>query len=358
MVAIAVPVILYQGRDQWFYLDEWDFLANRSAGSFHDLMAPHVQHWTTFGILVYRALWWLVGINHYWPYQLCVVTLHLAAAVLLRTVMRRAGVNPWIATAAASLFALFGAGRQDIVFAFQITFTGALTFGLAHILLADHDGPFDRRDLIGIGFGAAGADVLGASASRWPSPSGSPCSCGVVGGWPSPTLRRWPPHSCSGRPRSDETRTAGRRPRLGSVMTFVREAFVSVFDGFGQVPGAGVLLAVVVVVGVPLALTPADMGRVPAIRRSHCGARPGRGQLRGHHRLRTSAGFGARSRAGIGDAVCPCASRPCCYRPSRSRCPRSSTVGGSHYLPPSPCFSSAYLPTWPRFIPVATSLRP
>src|SRR5262249_39373515 len=105
------------------------------------------------GILVYRALWWLVGLRHYWPYQLCVVALHLAAAVLLRAVMRRAGVHPWIATAAASLFAVFGAGRQDIVFAFQMTFTGALTFGLAHILLADHDGPFDRRDLIGIGFG-------------------------------------------------------------------------------------------------------------------------------------------------------------------------------------------------------------
>ena len=116
-------------------------------------MAPHVQHWTTFGILVYRALWSLVGIRHYWPYQLCVVTLHLAAAVLLRVVMRRAGVGPWIATAAASLFVVFGSGRQDIVVGFQIAFTGALTFGLAHMLLADHDGPFDRRDFFGIGFG-------------------------------------------------------------------------------------------------------------------------------------------------------------------------------------------------------------
>ena len=90
VIAVAVPVILYQGRDQWFFLDEWDFLADRSAGSFHDLMAPHAQHWTTFGVLVYRALWQLVGLRHYWPYQLCLVTLHLATAVLLRVVMRRA----------------------------------------------------------------------------------------------------------------------------------------------------------------------------------------------------------------------------------------------------------------------------
>ena len=260
MVAVAVPVILYQGRDQWFFLDEWDFLANRSAGSFHDLMAPHVQHWTTFGILVYRALWWLVGIRHYWPYQLCLVTLHLTAAVLLRAVMRRAGVNPWVATAAASLFAFFGAGRQDIVFAFQIAFTGALTFGLAHILLADHDGPFDRRDLIGIGFGLL---ALMCSARRRHDGGrrrDRRCSCGGAGGWPSPTPRRSPRYSCSGRPRSDGTRTADPRPTSRSVMTFVREAFVSVFDGFGQVPGVGVVLGRRRCRGCPARPHPADMG--------------------------------------------------------------------------------------------------
>jgi hypothetical protein len=254
VIAIAVPVILYQGRDQWFYLDEWDFLANRSAGSFHDLMAPHVQHWTTFGILVYRALWWLVGLRHYWPYQLCLVTLHLAAAVLLRVVMRRALVDPWIATAAASLFALFGAGRQDIVFAFQIAFTGALTFGLAHILLADHDGPFDRRDLIGLGFGllalmcstvgvtmalAVGIATLVRRGWRMALAHTAPLAA-VFLLW-SATFGR----DAYGGPKAD----------LAGVVTFVREAFVSVFDGFGQIPGAAVLLALVVVVGVRLALT-------------------------------------------------------------------------------------------------------
>ena len=48
------------------------------------------------------------------------------------------------------MFALFGAGWENILLPFQMTFTGSLVFGLAYLLLADHDGPFDRRDALGL----------------------------------------------------------------------------------------------------------------------------------------------------------------------------------------------------------------
>ncbi len=63
-----------------------------------DLLRPHNEHISVLPILVYRALWHLFGLHSYDPYQLCVIALHLTAAVLLRAVMRRSGVNPWIAT--------------------------------------------------------------------------------------------------------------------------------------------------------------------------------------------------------------------------------------------------------------------
>jgi hypothetical protein len=217
-------------------------------------MAPHVQHWTTFGILVYRALWSLFGINHYWPYQLCLVSLHVAVAAQVRAVMRRANVNAWIATAAASLFLVFGTGRQDIVWAFQIAFTGAIAFGLAHVLLADHDGPFDRRDLIGIGFGflallcsavgvgmavAVGVAVFLRRGWRIALAHTAPLAA-VFLVW-SVTYGR----NAYGGPKGD----------LGSVADFVRTQFAAVFNGFGQVPGVGVVLGLAVVVGVPLAVS-------------------------------------------------------------------------------------------------------
>ena len=40
-VVVALPYILYQGRDQWFSIDEWDFLAARQLTSLSDLMRPH-----------------------------------------------------------------------------------------------------------------------------------------------------------------------------------------------------------------------------------------------------------------------------------------------------------------------------
>ncbi len=155
---IAAPLLLlYLARKHWFFLDEWDFLAHRSLGSFSDLMRPHnAEHWSTLPIIVYRTLYSVVGIRHYWPYQGVVIALHLVAVVLLRVVMRRAGVGPWTATiTAGALLLLLGSGLEDIVSAFQMGFVGSLVFGLAQLLLADHDGRWDRRDWYGLAAGAA-----------------------------------------------------------------------------------------------------------------------------------------------------------------------------------------------------------
>lgn len=91
------------------------------------------------------------GLREYWPYQLIVISLHLTVAVLLRVVMRRAGVGPWLATICAGVFVLFGPGEDNILWAFQIGFAGALVLGIVQLLLADHDGPFNRRDWAGDG---------------------------------------------------------------------------------------------------------------------------------------------------------------------------------------------------------------
>ena len=51
-------------RPMWFYLDEWDFLANRTAFNLGDLFRAHNEHWVTMPVLVYRALWWIVRPQH------------------------------------------------------------------------------------------------------------------------------------------------------------------------------------------------------------------------------------------------------------------------------------------------------
>ena len=156
---------MWIGSYRWFFGDEWSFLANRSV-TVDGLFRPHnQQHWVTIPVLVYRGLYSVVGLNAYWPYQLPVILLHLDAAALLRVIMRRAGVGPWLATVAAGAFVLLGPAEDNILWAFQITFVGALVAGLVQIILADHDGPIDRRDWMGVGAGLIALMMSGQAPS-------------------------------------------------------------------------------------------------------------------------------------------------------------------------------------------------
>src|SRR5437879_3944706 len=99
--AFALPLLIALGRSIWFTADEWDPIATRTAWDLGDLFRPHNEHWSTLPILVYRLLWWLVGLRTHLPYLVIAVLLHLTVAALLRAVMRRAGIGPWLASLAA-----------------------------------------------------------------------------------------------------------------------------------------------------------------------------------------------------------------------------------------------------------------
>jgi hypothetical protein len=151
---VAFPILVFSaGSSRWFYLDEWDFLAARSATNLGDLFRPHNENWSTIPILLYRGIFNLFHLHAYWPYQVPVVAAHLCVVGLLWIIMRRSGVNQWVALLGAAMLLCFGSGYENIVWAFQIGFTGALAFGLGQLLAADHDGPIAGRDWLGLGLG-------------------------------------------------------------------------------------------------------------------------------------------------------------------------------------------------------------
>ncbi|HEY3979992.1 MAG TPA: hypothetical protein VGM79_22135 [Streptosporangiaceae bacterium] len=155
-LAAAGVFILKLDHWDWFWFDDWDFVTQR--GLVHSqlgLWAPHNDHWSTLPILAYRALLTVFGMGSYVPFLILLAVLHLALAHVLWRVSLRVGASPLVATALVTVFAFFGAGAQNIVWAFQIGFVGSVLLGWLWIWVTDHDGGFGRRDAAGWGLGLA-----------------------------------------------------------------------------------------------------------------------------------------------------------------------------------------------------------
>lgn len=253
----ALVLWMAAGRFLFFYLDDWDFLAARRTGDLGDLFRPHNEHWTTVPILIYRALFRTYGLNTYFPYRLVGVVIYLALAALVLVVMRRAGVNPWIATVIASRFALYGAGAHNIVRPFQMTFNGAVLFGLIHLVLADHDGRFDRRDQFGLAAGLVGLMMSGVAV-----PMVLAVGIAVLWrrGWRMALLHTAPLGACyviwwlvTGH--TGSVLKVGPQPpvTVGGVFDFVASGLRGAFSAIGNVNGFGSLLAILLVAGLPFA---------------------------------------------------------------------------------------------------------
>src|SRR3954451_6373055 len=257
LAAEAVAFVFYMqiSRPMWFYLDEWDFLANRTAFDAHDLFRAHNEHWVTLPVLVYRAMWSIFGLNTYRPYQVLIVLAHLGAALLVRTVMRRVGVRPWTATIVAGAFVFFGSGYQNIVLPFQITLVGSLVFGLVQLLLATHDGGLDRREFFALAAGLAALMCSGVGVYMVVAVG---VAVLLARGWKYALLQtvplgaayllwyRWIGH----------VGYNGYRARPGQVVSFVRSLIASSFRAMGHGGPLALVFGVLLVVGLYLAWKP------------------------------------------------------------------------------------------------------
>ncbi len=135
IVALGLLVFLVLAGRQWLFSDDWAFVAERQGL----LFAPHVGHWSTVPYLVFLGIRNVFGIDHYLPFAVPVIVVHLLVAHLTWVVMRRIGVLPWIATAFSVLTVFFGVGSENILWAFQLGFVGAMAAMLAVIVILLRD---------------------------------------------------------------------------------------------------------------------------------------------------------------------------------------------------------------------------
>jgi hypothetical protein len=133
---LAYPALLWVGRDMWFTRDDWPFVLRQVGGPrLRDVFAPFDIHWTTLTILLYRAISLAAGARSYLPYLAVCLALHIVVVHLLWRVMLRVGVRPWIASGAAALFLVLGAGSEGMLWAFSVSYGMPLALGLGNVLL-------------------------------------------------------------------------------------------------------------------------------------------------------------------------------------------------------------------------------
>lgn len=127
--------LVYVGRSFWFFGDEWDFVLQRDAGSFSDLMRPHSEHWSAVPIVAYRAIFSVFSLTTYIPYLAFLGVLHVTVAALVYVLLVREGA-PWVfAIVVGAGVVLFGPGAENLVWAFQIGFVGSLVAFLGALAL-------------------------------------------------------------------------------------------------------------------------------------------------------------------------------------------------------------------------------
>lgn len=136
-LAVGFAALLYLGRHQWFFADEWAAILERGMGlsGENGLLQPHNEHWITGPILIYRAIYNLIGIKSYLPYLACDLAMHVALAHVLWRTMQKLGTDPWVSTALAAVFIFLGGGAENILWAFQVGFIGSFLLGFIALYL-------------------------------------------------------------------------------------------------------------------------------------------------------------------------------------------------------------------------------
>jgi hypothetical protein len=170
LLALLTFVLLYvKGTDMTFYFDEWDFVLRRHRSTVGIFLEPHNEHFSLAPVIVYKILFATAGLDHYAPYRIVALVLHLTIASLV-FVWIRSRAGDVLALAGATLLLFLGAGFEDVLWPFQIGFLFALAAGLGAFLLLERESrAADLAAMILLGVSLASASLgipiaLGAGA--------------------------------------------------------------------------------------------------------------------------------------------------------------------------------------------------
>jgi hypothetical protein len=136
LAAISGSAILALGSGMTFFSDDWAYVQVAARGEPDAWLHPHNEHWVALPVMTIAGLVNAIGIGSYVPYLGLLVALHVAVACLVFALVRASAGVP-IATVAGTFVLWFGSGFENLFWASQVGFVGAVLFGLLAMLLTN-----------------------------------------------------------------------------------------------------------------------------------------------------------------------------------------------------------------------------
>jgi len=156
---VVFAVLLWFTRTFTYYFDEWTFIATSPDWTFQTYFEPHNEHPVMLLRLTYTILLNTVGLRSYVPYMAVLLVAHVTNVMLLFELVRRRS-GELVATAAALIFLVLGAGWEDLLWAFQIGWLVSMAFGLGAMIAVDSRRPALAAGLVTVSLTFAGTGLV------------------------------------------------------------------------------------------------------------------------------------------------------------------------------------------------------
>ena len=132
-LAGAAALIWSMQSQLGFAYDEWDFLLGRGGSGVSVLLEPHHEHIAIAHVAVYRSLLEAFGMDSPRPFQVVSLLMFCGSAALVFVYLRRR-VGAWLSLAALLPLLVFGPATENVIWPFQLAFSGSMIAGLAALL--------------------------------------------------------------------------------------------------------------------------------------------------------------------------------------------------------------------------------
>ena len=139
IIAAEVVMLLWVGRKQWYFFDEWRLVVERviphphgPLAEFKLLFKPDGEHVIGLPLTFFVILVRWFGIENYWPFVFVNIIVRVATLFVLDDVCRRVGARRLVRLLAVAGIAFFGEGYESL-FGQSLMFAG---FTLVFCLLA------------------------------------------------------------------------------------------------------------------------------------------------------------------------------------------------------------------------------